>query len=79
MVIAYNQMDHLKIVLICQLVTGLKTFHKKYTRRNVFIFISGETMERTLEIFAASLKLVMLFDAILDFAYFTHNQNFWLQ
>ena len=62
-----------KLVFIGKLSTGLKRFHKKYRRIHVLSFIGGAPSERNLEIFAAIVKLVMLFYAILDFSHLTHN------
>ena len=71
--IAYIQMEHRKFVLIGQLSTALKRFHREYRRSHVVSFIGGATAEKNLEIFAAIIKLVMLFYASLDFTHFTHS------
>ena len=63
----------LQIILIVKLITGLQMFHRKYIKSHVFRFISGAPVERNLEIFAAIVKLTMLFYAIIVFAHFTRN------
>ena len=63
----------LDLVLIGQFITDLEMFHHKYIKSCVFRFIGEAPVQRKLEIFAAIVKLVILFDAILDFTHFKHN------
>ena len=55
------------------LSTGLNRFHQKHRRSHVVRFIVRALAERNLEMFAAIVKLGMLFYTILAFAHFTHN------
>ena len=73
MMIAYNQLKHYKFVWIGRLSTVPKRFHRKYRRCHVVSFIGGSLAERNLEMFAAIVKLVVLFYAILAFVHFAHN------
>ena len=59
--IDYNQLDYCDFFWISWLSTGLKSFHRKYSRSYVVSFICGSLAEINMEIFAAIVKLVMLF------------------
>ena len=73
MMIAYNQVGHYNFFLIGRLIICLKRFHCKYRRSHALRFIGGALAKLNLEMFAAILKLAILFYVILDFTYFTHS------
>ena len=76
MMIDYNQLEHNKFIWTDWFRTGLKRFHQKYIISNVVSFIGGALSERNLEIFAAIVEIVILFDAILVFGHFKLRQTF---
>ena len=73
MMISYNQVDHYDSFLVGQLIICLKRFHWKYRISHVLSFIGGALAKINLEMFAAILKLAILFYIIIDFTHFTHS------
>ena len=56
-----------------QLMTGLNILHNKYSIIHIVGFVGRALARRKLEMFAAILKLAILFYIIIDFTHFTHS------